>query len=191
MHAVRESCMLAGISLVATVLLGTGTTRVRAQPRLAIAPTALEAFAAQPDAKTAWSKFIGRLEGGTAYALMSAVALESASSTPRTMRGIRIELRHEGLRPSCDLKYVEWAVMCDRELAVAYVDASRLEDLRTAVLNGHAEVHPGHPMGVTNYWSSTGASGLLVFGYGLRDRTLEEFATMVATAEAAIKNAPR
>jgi hypothetical protein len=79
--------------------------------------------------------------------------------------------------------------MCDREQAVAYIEESRLEDLRTAVLNGHGEVHPGHPMGVTSYRGGT--AGLLVLGYGLRDRSLEEFATMVAAAEAAIRNAPR
>ena len=131
----RRPCSLATISLIATVLLG-GRSDLTGQQRLALAPTSLEAFAMQPDARTTWSKFIGRLEGGTASAIISAVAWERAGATPRTMRGIRIELRHEGLRPSCDLRYVEWAVMCDREQAVAYVEEDRLEDLRAGALNG-------------------------------------------------------
>jgi len=61
---------------------------------------------------------IGRLEGPTAYAIISAVALESASS-PRLMRGIRIELRHEGRRPDCNQIYADWTILCERELGRA------------------------------------------------------------------------
>ena len=114
MDAVRQFNHRAGISLVATLLLGTEATGLQAQQGLALPPTVLEAFAARPDTKTAWSKFIGRLEGPTAYAIISAVALESASS-PRLMRGIRIELRHEGRRPDCNQLYADWTIrVCAR-----------------------------------------------------------------------------
>lgn len=192
METVAKSGSLAAMGLAAVLLLGTGAAGILAQQRFTLAPTPMEAFAAQADAKTTWSKFVSRLEGGTAYATVSAVVLESATSTPKTMRGIRIELRHEGLRPTCNAKYVEWSVMCERELATAYVEESRLEDLRTSVLKGAAEVHAGHPAGIT-YYRSTGpsGSGLLVFGYSLRDRGLEEFAAVVSAAETELKNAPR
>jgi hypothetical protein len=48
------------------------------------------------------------------------------------MRGVRIELRHDGPRPSCNLRYAEWAVMRERELATVYVEENRLEDLETS-----------------------------------------------------------
>ena len=186
MDSVRKSHRLAGISLTAILLLGAGTMRMQAQQPRTLAPTALEAFAALPDTKTVWSTFIGWLEAPNAYAIISAVVMESSTSTPKIMRGIRIELRHEGPRPSCDLKYAEWVVMCEREQATVYVEESRLDVLRSS---RSTEVHPGHPAGVTHYWSGIG-SGLLLFGYDLRDRS-DEFATMVAAAQAALATAPR
>jgi hypothetical protein len=180
------------ICFVVVLLLAAGTSVTPAgQQRASLIPTPLEALAAQPDAKTAWSKFVGSLDGRTAYATVTAVAVESAASTPRMMRGVRIDLRHEGLRPSCDLKYVEWSVMCDRENAAAFVEESRLAEFRAAVLRGRAEVHAGHPMGVTDFRSSAPASGLLICGYALQDRRLEELAALLAKASTELQNAPR
>jgi hypothetical protein len=190
MDAVRKFNPLAGISLVATLLLGTETAGLQAQQGLALPATVLEAFAAQPDAKTAWSKFIGRLEGPAAYVIISAVALESGTSTPRLMRGIRIELRHEGRRPDCNQIYADWTILCQRELATVYVEESRLERLRTSVLAGAAAVHPGSPAGISSYRSGYG-SGLIVFGYELQDRSPMEFAAMVAATQATLADAPR
>jgi hypothetical protein len=190
MDAVRTFGCLAALGLVAITPFGTDAMEARAQQRFTITPTQLEAFAARPGVKTAWSKFIGRLDGPKAYAIISAVALESETSMPRIMRRIRIELRHEGLRPRCDLVHVEWAVLCDREQATVYVEEGRLEALRTSVLAGSAEVHAGEPAGVTFYRSGIG-SGLLLFGYSVQDRSLEEFAAMVAATQAALATAPR
>jgi hypothetical protein len=189
MDAARQFNQRVGISLVATLLLGTETTGLQVQQGVALPPTVLEAFAAQPDTKTAWSKFIGRLEGPTAYAIISAVALESASS-PRLMRGIRIELRHEGRRPDCNQIYADWTILCERELATVYVEESRLERLRTSVLAGAAAVHAGSPAGISSYRSGYG-SGLIVFGYELQDRSPLEFAAMVAATQATLADAPR
>ena len=190
MDAVRTSCCLAAVGLVAIGPFGTGAMEARAQQRLTLSPTLLEALAARPGVKTAWSRFIGRLDGPKAYAIISAVALESETSMPKSVRGIRIELRHEGPRPACNLAHVEWAILCDREQATVYVEESRLEALRTSVLAGSAEVHAGEPAGVTFYRSGTG-SGLLLFGYSVQDRSLEEFAAMVAATQAALATAPR
>ena len=122
---------------------------------------------------------------------MSAVAVESATSTPPILRGVRIDLRHEGLRPDCNLKYVEWSVMCEREQAAAFVEESRLAGFREAVLRGRAELHAGHPMGVTFFRSSVPASGLLICGYSLQDRRLEDLAALLEAASIALENAPR
>jgi len=52
MDAVRQFNQRVGISLVATLVLGTETTGLQAQQGLALPPTVLEAFAAQPGSST-------------------------------------------------------------------------------------------------------------------------------------------
>jgi len=177
--------------LVAAAAIAAGAQGLTAQQRITLTPTAFETFAALPDAKVTWSKDIGRLDGGTGSAIVSAVTLTSPASTPSTMRGIRIEMRHEGTRQSCDLKYVEWSVLCGREPALVFVDEDRLEGLRTAVLSGRAEVHPGHPMGITTYRSGSSGAGVLMFGFEISGRTLTEVADLVSLTAAALKTAPR
>lgn len=182
-RGVPTSCVVLAIAVLSSVT-------VVARQNLTLTPTVLETFAARPDATTTWSKELGRLAGDN-MAIVSAVALTSPTSTPSTMRGIRIELRHEGAQRSCDLKYVEWSVLCARDPAVVLIEESRLDGLRTAVLGGRAEVHPGHAMGITTYRSGSNGDGVLMFGYELRGRTLAEFADLVAQAEAALRAAPR
>jgi len=186
MNAMRKEfdVLTVGLSFVAVWLLGAGATRLMAQQSPTVVPTPLEAFAALPDAKTVWSKFIGRLDGATAYAIVSAVAFESATSTPKIRRGLSIELRHEGQRPHCRNRYVEWSVHCDQERAVVYIGESDLESVRARyVKERHAEVHAGHGQDLSSWWGSNGTSGLILFGYNLRERSVEEFAGLVAAAE--------
>ena len=152
------------------------TVAVR-QP-LTLEPTPLEALAQRPDARTVWSRFVGRLDGGTASAIVSAVTIEGFAGT-RTLRGVRIDLRHEGARPRCDLMHVEWAVMCDREQAAVFIEEERLERFRAAVLAGQAEIHPGHRWGVTHF-SSGGGDGILIAGYSLYGRELADLADLLA-----------
>ena len=53
----------AGICFAAVLRLGWGgSASLAGQQRASLAPTPLEAFAAQPDAKTVWSRVIGRLD---------------------------------------------------------------------------------------------------------------------------------
>lgn len=78
---------LALLCLVASLTLHAAPQGGGAQaPRLA--PTPLEAMAAHPDAKTRWSKWIGRLDGRTAYATVSAVVMDSATFTPAAGRRV-------------------------------------------------------------------------------------------------------
>jgi hypothetical protein len=152
-------------------------------------PTPLEVLAAQPDAKTKWSKWIGRLDGRTAYATVSAVVIDSARSTPRVLRGVRIDLRHEGLRPSCNLSHVEWAVMCDREQAAAFIEEDRLASFIAAIPRQGAALHPGYPSGVVSFSSVLGP-GVIIGGYKLYGRTLGELAALVDAASRELKAAP-
>lgn len=184
----REPRRLLLTFVMATLAL---SAAVVAQDQRTLPPTPLEARAAEAGARTVWSRFISRLDGGRAWAIVSAVAIESPSSTPRIMRGVRIELRHEGMRPSCDLSHVEWAVLCARENAAIYVEESRLESFRAAVLRGAAEVFPGHGAGVSRFQGSAG-SGLLIGGYEFNGVQPANLAALLEQASLQLsRDAPR
>lgn len=164
---------------------------VVAQDPRTLPPTPLEARAAEAGARTVWSRFVSRLDGGRAWAIISAVAIESPSSTPRLMRGVRIELRHEGTRPSCHLSHLEWAILCARENAAIYVEESRLESFRAAVLRGAAEVFPGHGAGVS-WFRGTAGTGLLIGGYEFNGVQPADLAALLEQASLHLsKDAPR
>lgn len=179
-------------AVLCTVLVGATPAAMSAlqQPRT-VNPTPLQALATEDGSRTTWSKWIGRLDGGSAYAVVTAVAVESSAGAPRAMRGVRIDLRHDGARPGCNLKHVEWAVMCDRELAAAYIEEDRLAEFRSAVLSGRAVVHPGHPLGVTTFRSSAPSWGILLCGYSLHGRSVEDLAALLDAAMDALADAAR
>ena len=183
----RNTLALGLVLAGAVATVGAQTSR----PQLTLPPTPLEALASQPDAKTTWSKFVGRLDGGAASAIVTAVAIQSDTAPTKTMRGVRIDLRHEGGRPDCRLKHLEWSVMCDREPAAAFIEESRLEAFRAAVRRGSAEVHIGYGPGVTTFSSSTHGGGILICGYELYGQRLDDLAALLATASAELAKAPR
>lgn len=153
-------------------------------------PTPLEAFVSEPGTRTTWSKFIQRLDGGSASAIISAIEVSSASPPPRVMRGVRIELRHEGPRPDCDMKHVEWAVMCARENAAIYLAEDRLEAVRSQVLRESVSIFPGHPVGITRFGGTMG-SGTIVGGYLLYNVTPEHLAAALGAASSELERLPR
>ena len=74
---------------------------------------------------------------------------------------------------------------------MVYIAESDLEAVRVRyVKEGHAEVHAGHRQDLSAWWGSNG-SGLILFGYSLRERSVDEFAVLMAAAEDALKTAPR
>jgi hypothetical protein len=123
------------------------------------------------------------------YALVTAVAVQGQAAR-RVMRGVRIDLRHEGSKPPCDQKYAEWSVMCDREQAAGFIEEDGLDSFRVAVLSGHAEVHPGQPYGVSSIRSSVYGTGILIAGYCLYGPTLNDFADLPARSAVMLRNAP-
>jgi hypothetical protein len=186
-HSPANIHMVVASAVVIAATAGLGA----AQAPRAVFHTPLEAVALEPGARTMWSKFVGRLDGRTASAIVTAVAVRPASAPPTLMRGVRIELRHEGPRPDCDLRFVEWATLCARENAAAYVEEERLDRFRADVLRGNAQLHPGHPSGVTTFWSSSHGGGILIGGYQLFDRRLEDLVALLDAASAELKTAPR
>jgi hypothetical protein len=177
-------------TVVATVWMALAAGAAGPSAQRTLAPTPLEAFVAQPGARTAWSKFIRRLDGGSASAIVTAIASASDATPSRVMRGVRIELRHEGVRPDCDLTHVEWAVMCARENAAIYIEEDRLASIRAALQGGSAEVRSGHPAGITRFGGGAG-SGTLITGYLLYNVTLDDLAAALADAAVQLKTAPR
>lgn len=160
------------------------------QPRT-LEPTPLEAAVGQTGARLTWTKFAGRLDGRVASAIVTAIAVETPGADPKIMRGVRIELRHEGKRPNCNLSHVKWAILCSRDDAALYIEESRLPEVRAALLRGSAEIHRGHPAGITTFYSSSNGGGILVGGYSLYDRQLAELMTMLDTAADLLRDAPR
>jgi hypothetical protein len=62
------------------------------------------------------------------------------ATTRRLMRGVRIELRHKGLRPDCNTKHLERSLMCAQENAAIYIAEERLPRVSAEILRGSAEV---------------------------------------------------
>ena len=161
------------------------------QPRT-LEPTPLEAAVAQDGARLTWTKFAGRLESRVASAIVTAIAVETPG-TAKIMRGVRIELRHEGNRPaSCNLIDVEWAILCARDNAALYIEESQLTEVRNAVLRCCASIHKGHGAGITTFGpTSRGDAGLLIGGYTFDGRQPSELASLLDAAAALLADAPR
>jgi len=178
--------------LAATTLLAAPRTAPQYQRgKYTLEPTPLEALATAPDAMTTWSQFLGKLDGGNNFALMTAIAVQSTTAPDTKLRGVGIELRHDGPARDCWLKHVEWTVMCEREQAAVFIEEDRLDAVLAAIRRGNAEAHPGHGSGITTFGSSNGRWGVLFCGYELQGRSLDEVAAMLDAAALALKAAPR
>ncbi|HEV8715430.1 MAG TPA: hypothetical protein VGX03_21700 [Candidatus Binatia bacterium] len=156
-------------------------------------PSPLEAFAARSTATVVWSKLIGRLDSQEARATITALIIEDTISTPTVMRGLRIDLEHTVANPSCDWKYVAWAIMCKRANAAVYVEEGRLEEVRNRLERGAAELRPWEF--ISQYESSVGSvqvsSGLIICGYQFAHRRRSELAALFTRAIAELRAASR
>jgi hypothetical protein len=56
--------------------------------------TALEQFVSLPGSAVTWSKDIGRLDSNETHLIVTAVLIENPSQTPKSMRGVRIDLEN-------------------------------------------------------------------------------------------------
>ena len=174
----------------AVILLLTVGAAAQSRPQHTLPPTPMEAFVSEPGTRTTWSKFIGRLDGGSASAIVTAIESSSAGTPARVMRGVRIDLRHEGRRPDCDLKHVEWSVMCARENAAVYLEEARIEAVRIQVLQGSVSIFPGHSVGITRFGGTMG-SGTLLAGYLLYGVTSEQLSAALEAAGSELKRLSR
>jgi hypothetical protein len=163
-----------------------GLFGVRAEPQH-VPATMMETFAARPDARTLWSKSLTELRSDSGHVRISAVILGSPTATPRTMGGLRLQLTLEGSR-DCNIIFLEYAVMCDRDPATVYIDVDRLEALRTSLLTtGSAEVHAGHLRGITDH--STESGQMIILGT-VFTTTRAVLADVMAAAQDAVRAAP-
>jgi hypothetical protein len=151
-----------------------------------LAPSPLEAFAARATATVVWSKLIGRLESPESRAIVTALIVEDATTTPRVMRGLRIDLAHIGAPPSCNWNYVAWRIMCKRANAAVYVDEGRLEEVRSMLKRGSAVLRPWE---FISHFTSTFSSGLIVCGYQFSYCRGSELAALFTRAIAELKEA--
>jgi len=156
-----------------------------------LVPTPLEAFVARPSAKVVWSRTIGHIEGPAARATVVAIAVEDKSNTPPVMRSLRIDLAHLKPNPDCNLRYVDWAILCARPNAAVYLEEDHLERVRASLERGYAGVHPDGMGGITTFRVQGSHGGLIVCGYTLDGRHAEELVALLARGISALKEAPR
>lgn len=154
-----------------------------------LTPTPLESLAAQPGAKTIWSRPIGQLDSAASRATVTAVAVEEVTSTPQIMRGLRIDLVHLQPNPNCDLRFWSHRILCARPNAAIFFEEDSLGRVQAGVKRGNAENNL-----IISY--RTGRSdnqtvGLIVGGYDFHHRKPEELITLIERGVFESTNAPR
>jgi len=188
---------LIGVSSIVLGFCGIGVLPVaRSQQAGAspedLPPSPLEEFAGRSTAREVWSKPIGTLEGSEARATLTAIAVEDSTQTARLMRGVRIDLKHLVPNPQCDQIYLAWRVMCKRSSAAVFVEEARLEEVRTWLGRGSAQLR--HAEYISQYSSRSNGNegaGLILCGYTFPGRTTNELADMFKTAIDELRTAPR
>jgi hypothetical protein len=186
-----------GLFLIAISYCGIGVLPVaRSQqagaPPEDLPPSPLEEFAGRSTAKEVWSKPIGSLEGSEARATVTAIAVEDSTQTPPLMRGVRIDLRHLVPNPQCDQIYPAWTVMCKRANAAVFVEEARLDEVRTWLGRGSAQLR--HAEYISQYGSRADgkeSTGLIVCGYTFPGSTPGDLANMFKSAIDELRTAPR
>jgi hypothetical protein len=176
-------------SYCSVAFLSAAGTQQPGAPAEDLPPSPLEAFVGRSSAKVVWSKTIGRLEGSEARATVTALAVEDPTETPAVMRGVRIDLEHLVPNPKCDQIYLAWRVMCKRPSAAVFVEEARLEEVRTWLGRGSAQLR--HAEYISRYWSNTNGGGLIVCGYTFQGRTPSDLSELLKSAIDALAAAPR
>ena len=151
--------------------------------------TRLEQFAARPGAAVVWSQQIGQLDSPVAHARLTAVAIEEPTSTPRIMRGLRIDLEHRQPNPDCNLRFHLHVVLCSRPNAAILFDEDSLPRVRAGVARGNAEDNL-----IFRFWTGGGGQekvGLIIGGYNFDHWLPEHLTALLDKAVVELKNAPR
>jgi hypothetical protein len=123
---------------------------------------------------------------------MTAITVEDSTQTPPVMRGVRIDLKHLVPSPQCDQIYTAWKVMCKRANAAVFVEEARLEEVRTWLGRGSAQLR--HAEYISQYGSRADgkqSTGVILCGYEFPGRTTSELADMFKSAIDELRPAPR
>jgi hypothetical protein len=169
-------------------LIAVSLAPLMAQQTEDLAPSPLEAFAARSTARVVLSKTIGRLESSKSKATLAVVILEDQTTTPRVMRGVRIDLVHLNSTPVCDWRYRAWKIMCERANAAVYVEEARLVEVRNRLAGGAAELRSGE---FISEYAGTNGSGLIICGYEFPNRAGSELANLFTSAIAELRQTSR
>jgi hypothetical protein len=178
--------LLAAVLSVSAVL-GSSSGLLAQQPT-AVSQSALDAFAASPEARTSWSHFIGDILSPSAYLRITAVELQTPG---RKMRGVRFEPQHQGDRPDCESPYIEWRLLCEHEGPSVYIEESALprfiEQTRqgAAGLAGYTAVsrtRSGRPGNMRE--------GYIILGYEFSGDAGAELVDILTAAQQALQQRP-
>jgi len=187
----RNNGWAVGLAAVALTVGGSagpsadaGARARRPQAERSLDPMPMEAFALRPGTRLVWTRTIGMLESEDATATIAAIVLANPAAAPSRMRGLRIDLRHRTSPRSCNLRFLDWSVMCARPNAALFYEADQLERVRDGIRRGVAEAH--EPNGIVSMHSSVRGSGVLITGYNFYGVTVEALAELFTQGMAAL-----
>jgi len=175
---------------IALLVGGVALTPAAAQDRY-LAPTPLEAFAAQPDTTLTWSRTIGELESASARATVDAVIYQNPDATPLVMRGLRISLIHlvTPTATDCELIFLSHAVLCSRADAAIFFLESEFSRVKAGLGRGNAENNLIISFGKGG--SGWRVTGIIVGGYEFGGTQPDDLIRIIDRAAAALEDAPR
>jgi len=179
--------VLAAVLFVSAVVGSSNGSQAQQQP--AVPQSALDAFAATPAVRMVWSRFLGDIRSPSASLLVAAVELQTSD---RQMRGVRLEPRHEGDRPACDVwPYIEWQLLCEQERPRVYVEESALPSfiegtrLGAAGVAGYTAVSKTRSVRAGNV-----REGYIILGYEFSGDAGAELADILTDAQQQLQQRP-
>jgi hypothetical protein len=154
------------------------------------APTPLESLAHSRGSRETWSAEVGTIEGPAARVTVTAIAVAGAGERPLQLRGLRLGLEHRQIPQSCDLKYISWSRLCAQPDAAVYLDepliARALSQFRTVGAYRVALFTSTRSSGQGTY-----STGIMIGGYALEGRSMNDLIDVVERGAALLANAPQ
>ena len=188
MAAMSSRPVLAALVFV-SALLGSAHGSL-AQEESSVSRSALDAFAAAPEVRTVWSRVLGEIRSPSARLLVSAVKLQAPGSSQ--MRGVRLEPRHAGERPACDVwPYIEWRLLCEEERPTVYIEESALPKFIEGTRQGAAAIADYTAVSRTRSGRPGDMrEGYIILGYEFSGGAGAELADMLTAAQQDLQQRP-